>query len=202
LPSAATLLQGGGEAAVETGAMNLPFHLLTGRERSYLLLTHQGFSSKQIAAMEGIRPDRVDKVINSARAKCGGITRRELARRLFLYEGSDISGEVADTFRKPPPKTGAQTMPLADGAALPSNGSTQPSDDGSDGGADRKDVENGSPFPHPPPRALSGFNGSSRNDLRPLSTSLAIVSIAAVGALTAGAVLSLYFVLDRLAAGH
>ena len=200
--AAAMLLRSSGKAVVETDTMNLPFHLLTGRERSYLLLAHQGYSSKQIAAMEGIRPDRVDKVINGARAKCGGITRRELARRLFLHEGSRTSGEVPDVLQKPPPKTGAQTMPLADGAALTSNRPTQSPDVGSDGSADLKDIENRSPLPHPPPRAPSYFSGSSRNDLKPLSTSLAIVSIAAVGALTAGAVLSLYFVLDRLAAGH
>ena len=139
------LLRSSGGAVVETRTMNLPFHLLTGRERSYLLLAHQGYSSKQIAAMEGIRPDRVDKVINNARAKCGGITRRELARRLFLHEGSEISGEVADAHQKAPPKTGAQTMPLANGAELTSNGSAQPPDGRSDGGADLQDVEYSSP---------------------------------------------------------
>lgn len=183
------------------------FARLNEREQRYLRLSAQGYTSKDIALLENSRDQRVSKVIERARTKCGGILRRDLSRKFADWENwNQLEGEHANgdipTLSPMSETLGDQSFPVAgrdrglsQQAPVHRHGATR---------EPARDTARPSAFAS---SALSlcfpvGIGGSARNELDGLPRLVAILIIAAAGALTAGAALSLLFVLDHLASSH
>lgn len=66
--------------------------LLSDREREVLRLVAQGLQTGEIARLVGRAPGTIDTQIKSARAKLGGITRRQAGRLLTQAEHSHSLG--------------------------------------------------------------------------------------------------------------
>lgn len=182
--------------------MNAPpqdFERLTNAERECLRLVHQGFGSKEIADRRGISADRVDKIIKAARAKLGGLTRREAARLFVEWEARQPKDELPGEATQ---KLGAQSLGLdRDPQSLLHRAPDMP---------ERVTDAGSGPGKAEPPRSLDrnvphgtipGEQGSRRNVLDRLPRLVVILLIAALGVFTAGAALSLLFVLDHLVSG-
>ena len=183
------------------------FARLNEREQRYLRLSAQGYTSKDIALLENGRDQRVSKVIERARTKCGGILRRDLSRKFADWEswnqqgGEQVHGGISS--RAPMPETlDDQSFPVAERnpglsqqAAVHRRGASR---------EPARDTAPSSEFASPilSLRFPVGIGGSARNELDRLPRLVAILIIAAAGALTAGAALSLLFVLDHLASSH
>ncbi|MDH7639219.1 hypothetical protein [Sphingomonas oryzagri] len=189
--------------------MDLPFHLLTDSERECLRLVHQGHSSKAIAARRSVRSDRIDKIINSARAKLGGLPRRVAARLLVEFEARNEQAVPAasDAIEPLTQSLGAHRLGVYPG--LPNPADTVPATPSREMANDRADTDRR----HEPDRSSfaqtlsslilqAGLVGSGRNDVARMPSMAMIAFIAAAAACTVGAALSLLFVLDHIAAGH
>ena len=188
----------------------LSFHLLTESEKECLRLVHAGHSSKAIAAQRKVRSDRIDKILNSARAKLDGLPRRDAARRFVEQEALDDQRDKSGSaslvnHSELTQSLGAQPLGVPDSGSSPSSDPTEmPTAAGMKGNADGMLEAN----PPPPQRAAFVFplpfgdGGRQRNDLSLKVRAVTIVVIAAAGACTAGAAFSLLIVLNRLALGH
>jgi len=180
------------------------FERLNDRERRYLRLTAQGYTSKDIALREGGRDQSISKVIERARIKCGGVLRRDLSRKYAEWETwkAQATGEVREMPAGPRPAAKSldgQSFPMVG----PEPGLPQAAPVHRDGAWRRPRPEPAEPSSRASPYISMhlpiGMGGSARNELDGLPRLVAILIIAAAGALTAGAALSLLFVLDHLA---
>lgn len=183
----------------------LAFHLLTEAERECLRLVHRGYSSKEIGALRNVRSDRIDKIIISARGKLGNVARREAARLLVAHEAQQTeigAGEdpPATAGLTPTQKSGTQPLgldpsplPASSGPAeTPVGEASMPSSNA------KQDASPPSDAASLPLASTIGQGGSTRNALDRLPRLVAILLIAAMGALTAGAALTLLSALDHL----
>jgi DNA-binding CsgD family transcriptional regulator len=184
--------------------LELPFQLLTETEKQCLRLVHSGLTSKQISARRNVRSDRVDKIIQTARSKLGGLPRHEAARRLVEYEltqgvTAHVEDEVAAATEVQP--WGAPSTGLADTTRTPSlSGPERPNDGQLDppAGRDEPDQAEGAIW-HALRHFLFGSDRSLRNELDSLSTFAAISIVGAVAAFAVGGLLSLLILLARIA---
>lgn len=177
------------------------------REQRIMHSAARGLSSKEIATAEGDTDNAVDQVIKRVRAKCGGATRRKLARDYIAWEiykkqqlelGASDTGEpiVSDPF-------------LVDQSLALGNATNTPSERPS---VHRGDTESETdPEPLNPdgrsPTYVSlslpiGIGGSGRNELDKPSSTLVLITIATVSVFFAAAILILLFTGDHLQIGH
>jgi DNA-binding CsgD family transcriptional regulator len=183
------------------------FDQFSEREQRILKLVAQGYISKEIAGLESDSENAIDQVIKRARAKCGGISRRELVRAYTLWEQAKSGAPEgpSDLFAPPPQsdhfladhipglatssEPGPQAVPVHrdDAPELPDDGTTAPA---------------GSPSPYIALHLPVGIGGSGRNDLGKTSSTLAILVIATVSVMFAGAILALLSAADHLQIGH
>lgn len=177
--------------------MNKPdLGVLNERERDYLRLVQQGYSSKDIAQQENIRPDRVDKVINAARAKFANrYTRKHLARLLAEFEGRSAPTSLVD----PAQSLGTQILPVADPSVGTDSAATTTA--GAQVASIEPNLEHASGLRRPTRWHFGpGPEWSDRNDLGVMRSSAMIGFVAALAALIAGGVASLYNALNLAAA--
>lgn len=189
--------------------MALQFERLTNAERECLRLVHQGYGSKEIGVRRNVRSDRIDKIIREARAKLDNLPRREAARQFVEYEAGLVAHQTDDA-RQPSPldqptqNLGAQRLGVEKPGPSRSDDPTETP--GGSKAAGRESSPRDTPWVRPPHSAVLSFplgsSGSARNELDRFPRLLAIFIVAAAGALTAGATISLLYVLDHIAAGH
>lgn len=99
---------------------------LSPRERDCLRLAGQGYhQTKEIALRLDISEDRVNKLIQSARKKLGGVSRGEMVRQFVEWEAAQTDGQEPTRFMASPSmglqETGVLELskPVDDSAAAP-----------------------------------------------------------------------------------
>jgi len=79
------------------------FESLTDSQKACLRLVGQGMSSKEIARHLSLTPLTVDTYLTGAIGKMGASNRREAARRLAEWDGSQKSGSQSETLAESDP---------------------------------------------------------------------------------------------------
>jgi DNA-binding CsgD family transcriptional regulator len=184
----------------------LPFHLLSETERQCLRLVHQGYTSRDIAAERGVRPDSIDKILRIARRKLGDFDRHELAKRLVTAEVRQGERERTDDDDvvpvTPAQSLGVQSAGLAQSTEqAPNPAPAQPTESRSSspprGAVSRLlDLTDGDVLR----RLLVGSHGSPSNDLDSWSRTAVISIVAACAGSAAAAIVPLLIVIERIAA--
>lgn len=183
--------------------MSRAFDRLTDAERECLRLVHKGLTSKAIAKERGTRADTVDDLIDSARLKLGGVTRRIAANLLFEHE--------AGIAKASPPANEPNTAPHLSGAHSSGMEAHPPSDPPSlpqtldrETDADQagsQDLRRVSEWLMAFLLSI-GLVGSRRNDLARWPSATAIALFGAAGACIVGGTFSLLMALDHMAVGR
>jgi DNA-binding CsgD family transcriptional regulator len=185
--------------------VTLHFELLTENEKACLRLVNRGWSSRQIGAERGVRPDRIDKIIIKARSKLGDIPRQEAARLLVEHEAAlerrteePVERAVAEAL--PTQSWGAPSLGLPDTPSPLTIDPVEPPGGRSDSGTESSAADRADRSLFLAIRQfLLGSDGSKRNDLDMFSSVAAITIVAAGSACVAVAIISLFIALDHLA---
>jgi DNA-binding CsgD family transcriptional regulator len=182
------------------------FEQFSDREKRILRLAAKGFISKEIAGYENDSENAIHQVIKRARAKCGDISRRELVRayadwektkpQILEEDGESGSGsERTDHFL-------VDQNPVLVGRGEPApEAMPDHRDDAPWRSAAGALSTAGTGSPYISLHLPVGIGGSGRNDLGKDASSTAILLIATVSVLFAGAILMLLNAADHLQIG-